>query len=166
MFLYHGSHLEVKNPKIRTSARTGDFGTGFYLTSNLEQARRWAQIRARQEEVVSGVVTIYETPDSLLKNPELQIKQFAKADDKWLDFVMSNRKDPNFNHHFDLVTGPVANDRVYACLNAFEDGFMNRETVIENLKTYVLVDQFLFHTAKSLLFLNYSGKEDVSCSRK
>ena len=137
MFLYHGSHLEVKNPKIRTSARTGDFGTGFYLTSNLEQARRWAQIRARQEEVVSGVVTIYETPDSLLKNPELQVKQFAKAD-----------------------------DRVYACLNAFEDGFMNRETVIENLKTYVLVDQFLFHTAKSLLFLNYSGKEDVSCSRK
>ena len=121
MFLYHGSHLEVKNPKILTSARTGDFGTGFYLTSNLEQARRWA---------------------------------------------MSNRKDPNFVHHFDLVTGPVANDRVYACLNAFEDGFMNRETVIENLKTYVLVDQFLFHTAKSLLFLNYSGKEDVPCSRK
>jgi hypothetical protein len=48
---------------------------------------------------------------------------------------------------------------VYACLNAFEDGFMDRATVLENLKTYVLVDQFLFHTAKSLLFLTHQGKE-------
>lgn len=166
MYLYHGSHLEVKNPKILISARTGDFGTGFYLTSNPDQARRWAQIRAKQEEVDAGTVTIYEVPDSLLKNPELQIKMFAKADDKWLDFVMSNRKDPDFLHHFDLVVGPVANDRVYACLNAFEDGFMNRETVIANLKTYVLADQFLFHTAKSLLFLTYAGKEEIPCFRK
>lgn len=166
MLLYHGSHLEVKNPKILTASRLGDFGSGFYLTSNLEQAKRWAQIRARQEELECGIVTIYEVPDALLSNPELQVKIFAKANDKWLDFVMSNRKNPEFSHPYDIVSGPVANDRVYACLNAFEDGFMNRETVIANLKTYVLADQFLFHTAKSLLFLTYQSKEDVPCPLK
>ncbi len=165
MKLYHGSSLEVVNPKILTASRIGDFGNGFYLTSNLEQARRWAQIRAKQENLSSGIVTIYEVPDSLLENPELQIKTFGKADNEWLDFVMNNRTQAEFNHDFDIVTGPVANDRVYACLNAFESGFMDRATVIERLKTYVLADQLLFHTAKSLLFLNHVGKEEVVCKK-
>ncbi|MBR2427263.1 MAG: DUF3990 domain-containing protein, partial [Lentisphaeria bacterium] len=30
MKLYHGSHIEVKNPKILTTSRAGDFGRGFY----------------------------------------------------------------------------------------------------------------------------------------
>ena len=166
MLLYHGSHIEIKNPKILTTSRTGDFGNGFYLTSSLNQARRWAQIRARQEELEPGIVTIYEVPDALLSNPELQLKTFVKADGQWLDFVMNNRRNPELHHPYDIVTGPVANDRMYACMNAFEDGFMDRATVLENLKTYVLVDQLLFHTAKSLLFLTYQGKEEIPCSPK
>ena len=39
MKLYHGSHIEVKNPKILTSSRVGDFGRGFYTTNSLKQAR-------------------------------------------------------------------------------------------------------------------------------
>ena len=65
MKLYHGSHIEVKNPKILTSARVGDFGRGFYTTSSLEQARRWAQIRAMQENQSSGIVTVFDVPDQL-----------------------------------------------------------------------------------------------------
>ena len=38
MKLYHGSHVEVRNPKILTASRVGDFGNGFYTTSSLEQA--------------------------------------------------------------------------------------------------------------------------------
>ena len=79
----------------------------------------------------------------------------------WLDFVLANRKDVDFEHEFDLVRGPVADDRVYVCLNMLEDGLADRETVIKKLKTYVLADQF--HTAKSLLFLEYAAMEIVSC---
>ena len=163
MKLYHGSHIEVKNPKIITSSRVGDFGRGFYTTSNLEQARRWAQIRAMQEKQFSGVVTVFDVPDHLFAHPELQIKSFENADDVWLDFVLANRKAVDFEHEFDLVRGPVANDRVYVCLNMLEDGLADRETVIKKLKTYVLADQILFHTAKSLLFLEYATTESVSC---
>ncbi len=166
MKLYHGSSLAVVNPKILISSRTGDFGSGFYLTSHMEQARRWAQIRANQEKISSGFVTVYDVPDTLLENPELKIRQFEKADDEWLDFVIQNRIQPDFKHEFDIVTGPVADDRVYACLNAFECGFMDRQTVLKELKTYVLADQLLFHTAKSLLFLNCTDKEEVPCRRK
>ena len=73
MKLYHGSHIEVRNPKILTSARVGDFGRGFYTTSSLEQARRWAQIRARQEEVSAGIVTVFDVPEHLFTHLELQI---------------------------------------------------------------------------------------------
>ncbi len=163
MKLYHGSHIEVKNPKILTSSRVGDFGRGFYTTSNQEQARRWAQIRARQEEVSAGIVTAFEVPEHLWEHSELRIKSFETADEEWLDFVLSNRKDVDFDHEFDVVRGPVANDRVYVCLNMLEDGLTDRETVIRKLKTYVLADQILFHTAKSLLFLEYAATEEVSC---
>ena len=163
MKLYHGSHIEVKNPKILTSSRIGDFGRGFYTTSHLEQARRWAQIRALQETQTSDIVTVFDVPDHLFSHPELQIKSFENANDVWLDFVLANRKDVDFNHEFDLVSGPVADDRVYVCLNMLEDGLADRETVIRKLKTYVLADQILFHTAKSLLFLEYAATEIVPC---
>ena len=163
MKLYHGSNIEVKNPKILTSARVGDFGRGFYTTSSLEQARRWAQIRAKQEDVQSGIVTVFEVPDTIFENSELRIKTFEKADEEWLDFVLENRKNTEFEHGFDLVVGPVADDRVYVCLNMLEDGLADRETVIKKLKTYVLADQILFHTAKSLLFLDYEKTEEISC---
>ena len=163
MKLYHSSHIEVKNPKILTSSRVGDFGRGFYTTSSLEQARRWAQIRALQEDQPSGVVTVFDVPYHLFTHPELQIKNFENADEVWLDFVLANRRDVDFEHEFDLVRGPVADDRVYVCLNMLEDGLADRETVIKKLKTYVLADQILFHTAKSLLFLEYAATEIVSC---
>ena len=166
MKLYHGSNIEVKNPKILTASRVGDFGRGFYTTSNLEQARRWATIRARQSESASGIVTVFEVPDTLFENPELAVRTFDKADSAWLDFVMENRKNVDFQHHFDLVRGPVANDRVYVCLNALEDGLADRATVIRRLKTFTLADQILFHTAKSLLFLEYVRTEEVPCSKK
>ena len=62
-----------------------------------------------------------------------------------------------------IVCCSVANDRVCVCLNMLEDGLSDRETVIKKLKTYVLADQILFHTAKSPLFLEYETTEDVLC---
>ena len=163
MRLYHGSNVEVNNPKILTAARIGDFGKGFYTTSSMEQARRWAQIRAQQAKVPFGVITAFEVSDSLFDNHLLAVKTFNKADAQWLDFVMANRNDTSFEHHFDIVRGPVADDRVYICLNALENGTADRATVIRRLKTFVLADQILFHTAKSLLFLEYANTENVPC---
>ena len=60
MIIYHGSDTPVKNPKILVSNRLLDFGEGFYTTSSLEQAQRWAkrvrEVRKTEEQIVS----IYE----------------------------------------------------------------------------------------------------------
>ena len=42
MKLYHGSNIEVKTPCLIPSKRLLDFGAGFYLTSDFEQAKKWA----------------------------------------------------------------------------------------------------------------------------
>ena len=48
MKLYHGSNVEVRNPKIHPNLRALDFGAGFYLTSSEAQAIRWAKIVVRR----------------------------------------------------------------------------------------------------------------------
>lgn len=40
--LYHGSNIIVEKPQILESKRFLDFGIAFYLTSDFEQAKKWA----------------------------------------------------------------------------------------------------------------------------
>lgn len=56
MILYHGSNIKIKTPKIIPSKRLLDFGMGFYLTSDFEQARKWAVRTTSRRE--SGIPTI------------------------------------------------------------------------------------------------------------
>jgi len=44
VLLYHGSNQLIENPIIINSKRTVDFGTSFYLTISLEQAKKLAFI--------------------------------------------------------------------------------------------------------------------------
>ena len=92
----------------------------------------------------------------MLSTPELKILKFDSASSEWLDFVVANRKDKSFTHDYDIVFGPVANDRVYTTITLYEDEFLDKETTIARLKTFTLVDQILFHTEKSLAYLNFS----------
>ena len=153
--LYHGSNIVVSKPEIRKSARTLDFGLGFYTTTSFEQAKRWAKNKTKQEKNGSPTVSVFSVPDDFLKNKSFSIMDFKKADEKWLDFVIANRTNPDFSFEYDIVKGAVANDRVYASLNAFEAGFMDKATLLKELKTWVFVNQILFHTEKSLGLLTF-----------
>ena len=42
MRLYHGSTVVVKRPNIQRGRKATDFGKGFYTTTSLEQAMKWA----------------------------------------------------------------------------------------------------------------------------
>jgi hypothetical protein len=164
MRLYHGGTIAVEKPQLQTpinTPRTTDFGNGFYTTTNREQAERWAKIRQTRYQTNIGVVSIYETDDYLLQNKELKCLVFKSANKKWLDFVMKNRQQTSFFHEYDLVAGPVANDRIYATLTLFENELLSVAETLHRLKTYQLADQILFHTEKSLLELTYIGSEEI-----
>ncbi|MCL2041506.1 MAG: DUF3990 domain-containing protein [Bacteroidales bacterium] len=159
--LYHGSLTIIDEPKIIQSGRTLDFGEGFYTTSSKKQALQWIKIRLVGKDMTQGVLNRYYFDDTVLTSANINVLHFEKPDEAWVDFVMENRLNKNFRHAHDIVIGPVANDRVYACFNAFENGFMNKQTLIGELKTYRLIDQYLFHTEKSLQYLQYINFQKV-----
>jgi len=163
MKLYHGGPAIVKEPQILSpvAGRTLDFGFGFYTTTSLEQARRWVALRQKRGEESDGFVSCFEVADDVLSMPDMKCLVFKNASNDWLDFVMRNRNDPFCEHGYDMVFGPVANDRVFATLTLFETGQLDADETIRRLKTYRLVDQLLFHTALALRHLHFIGSEVV-----
>ncbi|MDR1899530.1 MAG: DUF3990 domain-containing protein [Treponema sp.] len=157
MELYHGGMEAVERPRIINPAnyRTTDFGAGFYTTTDYEQARKWVLIRRSRFQTAGGFVSVFEAPDDLLQDERLSRLVFQSADKRWLEFVMNNRNHADFSHDYDLVAGPVANDRVYAALTLFEEGLLDFDETIRRLKTYELINQILFHTEKSLRELTF-----------
>lgn len=161
MELYHGSNIVVSVPEIRTPSHRLDFGSEFYTTTSFDQAKCWSISKAKLEKKGSATVSVFTVPDDFLQNKNLDILDFKKADEQWLDFVIANRTDKDFIYEHDIVKGAVANDRVFASLNAFESGFMDKPTLLKELRTWVYVDQILFHTEKALQILKFSRAEQV-----
>ena len=161
MKVYHGGFSEVSSPKILTPSHTMDFGNGFYTTTSFEQAKKWSLIKKDRFHYEKAVVSTFEMDNDIFKRPELKSKVFHKADEEWLDFVMSNRQDIRFSYDFDVVMGAVANDNVYASLNLYEDGFLSKKEFLEELMAWKYVDQICFHTEKSLKYLNFIKSEEV-----
>lgn len=157
--VYHGSIDEVVNPEIRQPNRSLDYGSGFYTTTSYEQAKRWVERRMKDKGVAVGYVNIYELDEKLVKN--MKSLFFEKPTEEWVSFVMRNRTERNFIHDYDVVYGPVADDSVYTQFALYEGGIISLPTLIHELKTYKLVDQYLFHTEKSLLAIKFVKSEIV-----
>lgn len=158
MELYHGSLEIVNTPEIRVPDRTLDYGAGFYLTSSYEQAEAWV-IRKLKGNLKRGFVNIYEYDETAEEN--LKVLTFGKPDEEWLDFVMANRMDRYYIHDYDIVRGPVANDRVYASFALFEAGLIDKKELIRELKAYKLVNQILIHTQRALSCVRFKDSKEV-----
>jgi len=160
MKIYHGSIDKVEIPEIRGSNRTLDYGRGFYTTTSYKQAEDWVRRRMTEKKVSVGYVCVYELDESALQN--LRVLVFETPTDEWVDFVMQNRTRKGFDHDYDLVYGPVANDKVYAAFALYEGGLIDKKTLISELKTYKLVDQYLFHTAQALEYIKFEEAKEVT----
>ena len=157
MICYHGSDTIVDIPKILESKRPLDFGGGFYVTTSETQARSWAIKVAYRNNNNHRCVNRYEFDLEKAKS-ELTVIHFEVADEKWLDFICANRSG-NSTGNYDIVIGPVADDRVYRVVVEYENGDVDKDTALKSLKVEALCDQILFHTEKALEYLKYIDTE-------
>lgn len=158
MKLYHGSPQIVSEPRILVPSRTLDYGVGFYTTTSEQQARDWALRRISDKEC--AFVNVYEFDEAAAAG--LKRLNFSNPpEEDWVDFVYANRNQRGFMHDNDLVYGPVANDRVYAAFALYEQGFLNKQELILELKTYTLIDQMVFHTEVALDYLTFIEAREV-----
>ena len=157
MICYHGSDTIVDIPKILEVKRPLDFGGGFYVTTSEAQAKSWAIKVAYRNNNNHRCVNRYEF-DLEKAKLELTVIHFEVADEKWLDFICANRSGKTTGD-YDIVIGPVADDRVYRVVVEYENGDVDKETALKSLKAESLCDQILFHTEKALEYLKYIDTE-------
>lgn len=159
MRLYHGSNVEVRKPSLRLSRKKTDFGRGFYTTTQKEQAEHWTSIKIDRAKTGRRIVSVFEVDDALLTDPELKIREFHGPDEDWLNFVVDSRK--GVQHDYDLVFGPVANDKVFTVVNLYESGVLDAPAAIAELKAYKTYDQLSFHTERVIRALRFVGSYEV-----
>ena len=131
MILYHGSNMSVEYPKILSSDRKLDFGSGFYLTSNYEQAARWAELTVLRRHSGEKTISVFYYDEMHAKG--LKLLKFPQADEEWLRYTANNRKKDNFSDDYDIVIGPVANDRTLPVITAYFAGIYTETETIRRL---------------------------------
>ena len=154
MLLYHGSNVTVEKPNIIQSERTLDFGTGFYLTTDFEQAKRWAILTTSRKKEGIPTVNVFEIEDKV----KLKVLKFNGPDKEWLEFVTNNRKNKNYKNDYDLIIGPVANDNTMPVINLYVNGVYNEKEALKRLLPQKLKDQVVFKNTKALKYLNFKEK--------
>lgn len=151
MILYHGSNVEVKEPILLKIQRELDFGKGFYTTSDLEQAARWAERTAKRRGESNAFVTVYEVNEDELKN--IRLLSFDLPNVEWLNFVVKNRKGEYIAGDWDIISGPVADDQTAQVIDLYLEGAYDEEEAIRRFLTQRLKDQYAFKTNEALKLL-------------
>ena len=157
MLLYHGSNVEVRESKLFYSRRSLDFGAGFYMTSDYEQASAWARRVVRVRGQGAATVNVYETGDDWAT---LNTLRFEKANHDWLDFVTANRTQRPKGIQYDLVIGPVVNDQTIDVLNLYLAGTITEAIALQLLLPQKLKDQYVLKTLKAVSAIRFlEGKQ-------
>lgn len=153
MIVYHGSNLEVRIPELLPSKRLLDFGAGFYITSDFEQAKKWAIRTTNNRESGVPTVSVYSVDASQLE--ALKLLKFEQADRKWLRYIAANRTGKAEADEYDVVFGPVANDQAIRTVNNYLKGYCPEDIAIQLLLPQKLKDQYAFRTEQALAILHF-----------
>lgn len=145
MEVYHGSFIEVKDPRVLQGRYTKDFGKGFYCTILKQQAERWAG------KYETPILNVY---DYTLKDG-LKILEFKEMTDEWLDFIVACRS--GRPHDYDIVIGAMADDQIYNYVADFISGAITREQFWVLAKFKYPTHQIAFCTDIALTCLTFKS---------
>lgn len=133
--LYHGSYTEVSSPLVKLGRAKVDFGQGFYLTLLKAQAESWAKtISERRKTGTQAIVSTFTLDMDGIKADGFRIKTFETYNLDWLEYVIDCRKGGTIQNQYDLVEGGVANDNVIDSVEDYENGIINAEQALGQLK--------------------------------
>lgn len=134
MILYHGSNVPIERIDLWKSKPYKDFGRGFYLSDNIEQAEMLARFRTL---TLGGnvVVTKFLFDEKSLADGSLKYLHFEEYSEDWAKFVFKNRREAlMLQSDYDVVYGPIANDRVGFQIQKLEDGSINFPEFLNRIK--------------------------------
>jgi hypothetical protein len=172
MILYHASYQVVDKIDLNKCAKKNDFGQGFYVTTDKEQAKRFVKtsIKKSGKNLVGGFVNEY----FLDTVSGLRIYEFSVIDKEWLHCVCGHRRFDLFGHenekwqHYDILAGKIANDDTMTVINIYIAGGYGDygsqtaiNTAIALLKPERLNNQLCIKTQEAAGRLKFTGFFEV-----
>lgn len=154
MRLYHGTNMEFDKIDLLKSKPNKDFGCGFYLSADYGQAQDMARVKVEQLEAGTPTVLAYEVEEQALE--ELRMLRFENYSEEWAKFILMNRNHSRSEpaHEYDVVIGPIANDRVGVQLWKYENHSIDLPTLVHNLKYMKgITIQYFFGTERAINLL-------------
>ena len=134
MILYHGTNTAFDVVDLKKSKPNKDFGQGFYLSADYDQAMAMAKIKVDQLEEGEPMVLAFEVDESQMDN--LKVLRFHEYSEEWAKFILLNRRNDKLQpaHGYDIVFGPIADDRVGVQLWKYETQSIDLPTLVHNLQ--------------------------------
>ena len=147
--------MVIEEIDLKRGRKGKDFGQGFYLSIDLAQAQRMAQITVEREGFGTPTVTAYLFDENHLKNNNINFKKFDAYTADWAEFIVANRQNRSDTptHNFDIVYGPIANDRVGVQLQRFMQHYIDTERLVKELKYINPTFQYFFGTERAIALL-------------
>lgn len=113
-----------------------------------------AKTKVEQLEDGEPVVLKYEVDEQLIE--QLNIKRYNEYSEDWAKFILINRRNENLQsaHDYDIVIGPIANDRVGVQLWKYETQSIDLPTLVRNLQNMKgITIQYFFGTEQAIKLL-------------
>ena len=158
MILYHGTDQRIDVIDLSKSRLRTDFGRGFYLSDRLGNARTWAVDKSGNWGVPT-VIRCY-VDDAIWNDVGLQHRKFDSPTAAWLNFVRDNRRRNSAGvssneprHSFDIISGPIADDKVALAVDKYCRGLLTTEEAIEEIRIIKEVFQVSLHTPLALTYI-------------
>lgn len=177
MYLYHGSYAPIETIDLSLCLEGKDFGKGFYLTSDFEQARSFVKNSIKKaknmnmisDEVNHGYVTTFQYVE---QKESCTTFTFDDTNKEWLWYVAMNRrnqlseilKDDISSRllNAEIVIGKIANDRTNPTITAYLNGLYGDiksdesiQFTIKQLMPNKLKDQYCFKSEKAISCLDF-----------
>ncbi len=87
--LYHGSNMKVLIPDLLHSKPFKDFGRGFYLSADKQQALDMAFQKVKQTQTGKAEVSEFLFDETIMNSGDLRILNFPDYCEEWALFVLN-----------------------------------------------------------------------------
>ncbi len=177
LIFYHGSYTEVKSINLDKSESGKDFGKGFYVTTDLEQAKKFVKSSVAKalrngaitEKQNYGFVSVYKLSGDFA---DISYYEFEDTSCEWLWTIACNRRqdlaqelEEKLNEDIkkaEIISGKVANDQTNPVILNYVTGVMgpvDDENVMKAVIMLLLPDrlknQYCFKTDRATACLKY-----------
>ena len=171
--LYHGTTVFFEKPDLKMAKPYKDFGKGFYLTTNLCQAGKWA-IRNLIPDNIDNCGYIYEYTFNMKSVNSLACLELLTYNIEWVKTISWYRNNLETKIKYDLIYDRMADGNYRELINVLQRYDRKQASIGEVLSVTrfrgVCNDQYCFKTPKALAYLcdlryakvyNYEGTTKV-----